>query len=556
MPDNACSPHRFRVRMLTALLGAMLLPAMAGAAGVIFLPGATRDDAIGQRPALDLLTWELADGLLVADRLGPAGMTRFGAPLPAVAPDGHWFLVRRQAGRGAPAAGPSELARHGRVHLELTDACVVEIAPADLEAFFASAYCLNRIELSPPPPTPAAPLPAGQPRTRAVDPALKQAFVDALDAQAYYQLIRELSGYDPFFFDGASRTITTRYYSTASKNLAGGYLAAKLAGYGYAVEFDTFLVGSVVCRNIVATSLGSTAPAEFVVVGGHYDSTSPQPTTAAPGAEDNASGTSLVMEIARASAGRDFDRTVQFVLFDSEEQGLNGSYHFVQEAVAAGRQLVAAITADMVAYYSSNYGVRIEGQTAWEWLMSAMADNVVACSDIAYRKDYHSYGSDHVPFQQAGIAAFLAIDWDWASYPFYHSTGDGWRRIENTAHLGHQIARAAAGTLADVAGLRPDATGVQPPAARRVSLSARPNPFNPRVELRFGLAFAAAGDLAVYDAAGRRVATLATGPFAAGEHVVGWDGSGRSGRALPSGLYVCRLATTAGAASVKLNLTR
>jgi hypothetical protein len=146
---------------------------------------------------------------------------------------------------------------------------------------------------------------------------------------------------------------------------------------------------------------------------------------------------------------------VQFVLFDSEEQGLNGSEHFVDEAVADGRVIVSAITADMVTWYSSNYGVIIEGETEWETLMSVMEDAVADHTTLNSRKDYYSWGSDHVPFQQAGIPAFLAIDWDWGSYPHYHQTSDTWANVASTAHIGYEITQACAATLAEVAGLQP-----------------------------------------------------------------------------------------------------
>ncbi|MBD3221488.1 M28 family peptidase, partial [bacterium] len=288
------------------------------------------------------------------------------------------------------------------------------------------------------------------------------------------------------------------------------------------------------------------------------DSTSGDAQSEAPGAEDNASGTSLVMELARASAGREFERTVQFVLFDAEEIGLRGSQHFVDEAVSEGREIVAAITADMVSYHDRNYGVIIEGEDEWEWLMTAMADNVAGFTDIASEKTYHSWGSDHVPFQQAGIAAFLAIDMDWSEYPYYHTTSDTWDAIAATSGLGLQIARAAAGTLADVAGLTATTTPApDTPQAAVATLSAYPNPFNPRVTVAFAVAAPTAGELAVYDLMGRKVRTLASGVFLAGEQAVTWDGVDERGRAVPSGVYMVRLRTgDEGGASRKVQLVR
>jgi hypothetical protein len=391
-----------------------------------------------------------------------------------------------------------------------------------------------------------------------VDTALKRAFINTLSQTAFNQLIQEISGYATFFYAGQLRQVHTRFYSTAAKNLAGDYLAGKLAAYGYTVQFDTFMVGSVTCRNIVATRTGFSAPAEYVVVGGHYDSTAPSadaPTTA-PGAEDNASGTSLVMEIARISALRGFDRSIQFVLFDSEEQGLNGSQHFVADATTAGRQIEGAIIADMVTWYQHTYGLHIEGQPAWEELMQTNATNVAAYTPCIYVKDYYSWGSDHVPFQQAGIPAFLAIDYDYDAYPYYHQTTDTWSRIQGTATLGLQITRAAAATLADLAGLRASLTGAPPTPAAPPRLAAWPNPFNPRVTIVFNLAAPTTGEIALYDLAGRRVRTLAGGELPAGEQRRTWDGRDEHGRLLPSGVYLCRLRTTTETANLKLNLAR
>jgi len=556
--SGACAPAFVSLAVL------LLAVSAAQGAGVTFLPGATRDAVVPSPPSHDLLTWELPDGLLVADRLGPAGAVRLGSALPRTWSDAEWFVVRGRAGAAhAGAASAREvreaLARHGTVHEAGVTAFVIEVPRARLDGFFAAGFRSQRIDLAPPPVTaaPAAARKSAGPAPLAaatVDTALKRAFVNQLSGPAFNQLIQEISGYATFYYQGTLRQVRTRHYNQAAKNLAAEYMASKLAGYGYAVEFDTFLVNSVACRNVVATKPGRTWPDEHVVVGGHYDSM-PSGTTA-PGAEDNASGTSLVMEIARVAANRQFDRTVQFVLFDSEEQGLYGSEHFVAEAVAAGRTITNAIVADMVAWHDQVFGLHIEGETDWEALMQAMAANVGKYTPCSYVKDYYSWGSDHVPFQQAGIPAFLAIDYDYESYPYYHQTGDTWLRIQQTAALGLQITRAAAATLADAAGLWPDLTSVPPQVPPPSLLAAWPNPFNPRVTVAFHLDAPARGEVAMYDLAGRRVRTLAGGELPAGETRLVWDGRDHRGREMPSGTYLCRLRAGGRTATLKLNLAR
>ncbi len=550
---------------LPVFLATLLPPPAAVAVGLTYLPGTAAEEVAGSPPSLAVLTWQLPGGTLVADRLAPGRENRFGTPFPAASTGSEWFLIRPQhhhdpyPGSPEPQAATTSLARFGKIHLADRDCFVVEVPADNVEAFVLAFRDLTRIPLTPAPPgwdrTGRAGPPAAASTTR--DEAMVLDFVDGVNQAAYFEMLQQISGAATFWHDGSSHTVTTRYYNTAQKDLVAEYLAARLQSYGYTVEFDDFLFNEHPCRNVVASKLGTTVPDEYVIVGGHYDSTSPQGPTLAPGAEDNASGACLVMEIARIAAERDFERSVQFVLFDSEEQGLNGSYHFVNEAVSDGRNLVAAITADMITWYQFNYGVRIEGETPWEWLMSIMEENVNTFTDISNRKDYYSWGSDHVPFQQAGIAAFLAIDWDWNTYPYYHGIGDTWDRIAATAHIGVQITRACAATLADVAILQPDLIGVgEPPPVADTRLSAFPNPFNPQVTITFFLAAAGPAELAVFDLAGRRLSVLAAGFLEAGPQSVTWRGQDRKGEFLGSGTYLCRLKTARTTTCVKLNLVR
>jgi len=532
---------------LAAVLTFLL--ATTAVAGVHFLPDATSDQ-VSPRSTRALLTWELPEGLLVVDRRGPEQPSPGGEELTPRFEDAEWYLVDRSHAAGVDPAA------FGHVHLSGETAWVIEVPRARLDAFLSAALRIQYLDLSPLAPAQVPPAAKSDLAQPTVDPDLKAAYVDALDQQAYNQLLREITGDVAFWYNGGPYLVTTRYYNTAGNDVVANYLAAKLAGYGYTVELDAFTASGHLCHNVVATLPGTVLLDEIVVVGGHFDSTSEEAGTNAPGAEDNASGTSLVMEVARVSAGLQFERTVQFVLFDAEEIGLRGSQHFVDEAVAEGRDIVAAITADMVAYYDDNYGVIIEGQTQWEWLMTAMADNVIALTDIAYNKTYYSWGSDHVPFQQAGIAAFLAIDQDWEEYPYYHQTSDTWAHVEGTVPIALQISRAAAGTLADVAGLMDGTTEVPEAGVPLVRLRAWPNPFNPQTTITFSLERDEWAEVGIYELTGRRVAVLADRTFDAGTHSLTWSGCDEAGRAMPSGTYLVRLETESAVRAQKLMLLR
>lgn len=95
----------------------------------------------------------------------------------------------------------------------------------------------------------------------------------------------------------------------------------------------------------------------------------------------------------------------------------------------------------------------------------------------------------------------------------------------------------------------------QAAAAARL-VGAHPNPFNPATTVVFELGAAAAGRLAIHDAAGRRVAVLAEGLLAAGRHAADWDGRDDAGREMASGVYFARLETPGGARTRRLVLLR
>ncbi|MBN2384518.1 Zn-dependent exopeptidase M28 [bacterium] len=445
-------------------------------AGLTYFPGQTRlevKETLRVEYSLAVLAWQLPSGVLLADRMTPAGSSRFGTALQPHTPGSEWFLVRT-GGIGFHSCAFS-LTDYGWVHISDDIFVVLEVAPEKLNQFAACSLKKLRIPQGPPP-LGSERYSQGlrnylnQPGVVSKKPAhqgLIEVFLESGDQALLEHVIQEISGFISFTYEGNPHTVHTRYYSSSDKTLVASYLGDKLSKYGYEVQYETFSVGNVTCRNVVATLTGTTFPDEYVVVGGHYDSISEQAMTLAPGADDNGSGAALVMEIARMAAHCAFERSIQFVLFDSEEQGLNGSYYFVEQAVGSGRTIVSAIIADMVSYYDNNYGVIIEGEPEWETLMSIMAESTATYTTLTSRKDYYSWGSDHVPFQQAGIPAFLAIEWDYEDYPYYHTSQDNWEHIASTSVIAFEISQACAATLAEVAGLQ----SIDVPALSNAGLS-------------------------------------------------------------------------------------
>ncbi len=87
-------------------------------------------------------------------------------------------------------------------------------------------------------------------------------------------------------------------------------------------------------------------------------------------------------------------------------------------------------------------------------------------------------------------------------------------------------------------------TGLPSEAPQRIALHAPwPNPCNPRVSIPFELEADTGLKLSIHDASGRRVATLTDRTWLAGQHMLSWNGRTDGGEALPSGLYLVRLAS-------------
>ena len=84
----------------------------------------------------------------------------------------------------------------------------------------------------------------------------------------------------------------------------------------------------------------------------------------------------------------------------------------------------------------------------------------------------------------------------------------------------------------------------------------RPNPFNPITTIEFKIQAAGPVSLAVYDILGKRVESLVEGDLAEGNHAVKWAGTDSSGRAVSSGIYICRLETRIGVETRKMALLK
>ena len=201
-------------------------------------------------------------------------------------------------------------------------------------------------------------------------------------------------------------------------------LLARLdAGEAVELEFsidNRFFRGPVPLHNVVADIPGSQWPDEYVIVGGHLDSWD-----GADGAVDNGTGVATTMEAARLlmAAGAKPKRTIRFMLWSGEEQGLLGSEAYV----AQHPELMAKISAVLVHDGGTNYlsGLKVTPEMMAD--MEAVFAPVMKLDpefpfELTRADSLLPFGSDHTPFINAGVPAFF---WDQAGrsdYDHMHHT--------------------------------------------------------------------------------------------------------------------------------------
>jgi hypothetical protein len=191
-------------------------------------------------------------------------------------------------------------------------------------------------------------------------------------------------------------------------------LSQTMKGWKVATK-GKFEVGGVETSNIIGVIEGEGPNAhETIVVGAHYDhlgdgaygsrARGDQRGLIHNGADDNATGTAAVMELARRFAARDKKpgRRIVFICFTAEEMGLLGAYHYVQNPLFPLEDTVAMINFDMIGW------LRDDELTLFGWNSSAQFDKMFDAANTDFNFNLQKpeagfAGSDHLPFNEKKI---------------------------------------------------------------------------------------------------------------------------------------------------------
>ncbi len=238
-------------------------------------------------------------------------------------------------------------------------------------------------------------------------------------------------------------SITTAYGNrtagSAQEWAMGDFLIQELTAAGYAVNIQTFTYEGMESRNIQCLKAGESE--KEILIGAHYDSVATQ------GADDNASGTALLLAMAKVLATAEPPCSIRIVFFGAEEPGMVGSKAYVEGIGEEGlSRLIGMINIDSIAAGDNCFlhgGVveadgTISGLWLYQYAMSRAQDLGLAVTthpDVAgIPSPTRSTNSDQQYFAAAGIPYLYLeaghyIDREDIRYPFTYQTAD--ERVEN-----------------------------------------------------------------------------------------------------------------------------
>jgi hypothetical protein len=189
------------------------------------------------------------------------------------------------------------------------------------------------------------------------------------------------------------------------------------------IKVKTMYKKSAQTMNVVGLLEGSDPKLkeEFLIIGAHLDHVGSQAGLLFPGANDNASGSAAVIELAKAfqSSETKPKRSILFVLFASEEQGLFGSKYFVENMKVDTNKVVAMFNLDCIGYGDSiQVGNGKSSPNLWNLVEIIDKEN----NQLMVTETWSGGGADATPFYEKGIPCLYFVSK--YSYDHLHQTTD------------------------------------------------------------------------------------------------------------------------------------
>ena len=252
----------------------------------------------------------------------------------------------------------------------------------------------------------------------------------------------------------AGRIGERHYRRPAALAAAAAYIEGELGALGYEVASQPFDADGQRFRNLEVTLPGRTRPDEVVVIGGHYDSV-----VGTPGADDNATGTAAVLELAGLLRAVPLARTVRLVAFVNEEPPFflterMGSRVYAREARRRGDRITAMLSLETIGHYTSAPGsqqyppplnLAYPSRGDFIGFVGNVASRALVRRTVAtFRRHARFpsqgvaapasipgvYWSDHASFWREGYPAVMVTNTAPFRNPAYHSSADTPDRVD------------------------------------------------------------------------------------------------------------------------------
>lgn len=329
----------------------------------------------------------------------------------------------------------------------------------------------------------------------------------------------------------------SRYSTYDSCLSAANWIMNKFNDYGLDSVYFQYHTGGH-APNVIGVKSGILYPDSiYTVVCGHYDAISYLAPEIAPGADDNASGTTAALEAARVMQDYDFEYSIRFMAFSGEEFGLYGSEYYAQQAYTRGDSIRGVFNADMIAYSDVQpEDLEVIGKISnppCDWL----ADFFIAAADsyTTLLTDKHLTSnwipSDNQSFLDYGYPALLGIEDYGVVNPWYHSPGDTIGSGYNDNDFCTEVIKAHVAAVAIMA--VPYETSIEEHTETKFKnqLTVYPTVNGSHFTIIFN------GQnpcFAIYDIAGKQIKTYTN------TNKITWYGDDDKGRLLPAGVYFIR----------------
>ena len=239
------------------------------------------------------------------------------------------------------------------------------------------------------------------------------------------------------------------YLATAGHFFVQEYIRASFSQWG-SVEIHTFKVNNKLHENLILN-----LPSDFktgksylspILIAAHYDGV-----PGSPGADDNASGVAVLLELARIFATEPTKYPIRLVAFDMEEAGLLGSQEYVNQLLEDKQKLRLMLSLEMLGYCNLNPGTQEYPAPILKKFYPDTGDFIALIGNLKtfpdlfrLRNSFRKSGtksellpvpnngkivsavrrSDHAPFWDAGYRAMMVTDTSFLRNPHYHKSSD------------------------------------------------------------------------------------------------------------------------------------